>query len=52
MQQESMEHLRTQGIELIDVSPRIGVGGSRIAFIRPSSTHGVLVELKQSDHAP
>ena len=49
--ESALEHLRTQGIELIDVSPRIGVGGSRIAFIRPSSTHGVLVELKQSNHA-
>ena len=48
--ESALEHLQTRGIKLIDVSPRIGVGGSRIAFIHPSSTHGVLVELKQSDH--
>ncbi|MBK49269.1 MAG: methylmalonyl-CoA epimerase [Acidobacteria bacterium] len=46
-----LEDLQTRGIKLIDVAPRIGAGGSRIAFIHPSSTHGVLIELKQSDHA-
>ena len=46
-----LEDLQARGIKLIDVAPRIGVGGSRIAFIHPSSTHGVLIELKQSDHA-
>ena len=46
-----LEDLQTRGIKLIEVAPRIGAGGSRIAFIHPSSTHGVLIELKQSDHA-
>ena len=46
-----LEDLQTRGIKLIDVAPRIGAGGSRIAFIHPSSTHGVLIELKQSDRA-
>ncbi len=36
------------GIRLIDSSPRNGAGGKRIAFIHPSSTNGVLVELAQT----
>ena len=37
--------LRTQGFEVIDPAPRIGSGGSTIAFIHPKSMQGVLVEL-------
>ncbi|HEY4724793.1 MAG TPA: methylmalonyl-CoA epimerase [Actinomycetota bacterium] len=37
--------LRTQGFEVIDPAPRIGSGGSTIAFIHPKSMGGVLVEL-------
>ena len=37
--------LRTQGFEVIDPAPRIGTGGSTIAFIHPKSMQGVLVEL-------
>ena len=37
--------LNSSGIRLIDSSPRRGAGGSLIAFIHPSSTGGVLVEL-------
>ena len=32
---------------VIDEQPRSGAGGSVVAFVHPSSTHGVLVELKQ-----
>src|SRR5262249_55518889 len=39
--------LRSRGIRLIDEHPRPGAEGSTIAFIHPSSTHGVLIELKQ-----
>jgi methylmalonyl-CoA/ethylmalonyl-CoA epimerase len=35
-------------VRLIDERPREGAHGSRVAFIHPSSTHGVLVELKQT----
>jgi len=40
-----LEHLKAQGIELIDEKPRYGAGGARIAFLHPRSTGGVLVEL-------
>ena len=36
-----------QGAKLIDEKPRPGAGGHLVAFVHPSSTHGVLVELKQ-----
>jgi LAO/AO transport system kinase len=39
--------LREKGVRLIDETPRRGAHGSRIAFVHPSSTGGILVELKQ-----
>ncbi|MEX0993838.1 MAG: methylmalonyl-CoA epimerase [Solirubrobacterales bacterium] len=36
---------RGQGMRLIDERPRVGIRGSRVAFLHPSSTGGVLVEL-------
>lgn len=38
---------REAGIRLIDETPRIGAEGKRIAFLHPSSTAGVLVELSE-----
>src|SRR5687767_4267339 len=43
----ALEHLRQRNVRLIDEKPRPGADGSRVAFIHPSSAHGVLVELKQ-----
>ena len=37
--------LIAEGIRLINETPTEGAGGSRIAFVHPSSTGGVLVEL-------
>jgi len=37
--------LRESGIRMVDASPRTGSHGMRIAFIHPSSAHGVLTEL-------
>jgi LAO/AO transport system kinase len=42
---EVLARLRTRGIRLIDEAPRAGAHGARIAFVHPSSTGGVLVEL-------
>ena len=42
-----LAQLKERGIRLIDEQPRTGAGGSLIAFIHPSSTGGVLVELVQ-----
>lgn len=44
----ALAQLRARGVTLIDAEPRAGAHGSLVAFIHPSSAHGVLVELKQS----
>ena len=43
----ALAQLEARGVRLIDREPRPGAEGSLVAFIHPSSTHGVLVELKQ-----
>jgi methylmalonyl-CoA epimerase len=43
----ALARLRQRGVRLIDNEPRAGAGGALVAFIHPSSAHGVLVELKQ-----
>jgi LAO/AO transport system kinase len=44
----TLERLKARGVRLIDEAPRPGAHGSLVAFVHPSSAHGVLVELKQS----
>ncbi|MBX9721843.1 MAG: methylmalonyl-CoA epimerase, partial [Candidatus Obscuribacterales bacterium] len=36
--------LKSQGMRLIDETPKIGAGGAKIAFVHPKSTGGVLLE--------
>ena len=48
--QQLIDYLLDNGIQMIDVEPKLGAGGSKIAFVHPKSTGGVLVELKQSNH--
>ena len=43
----TLERCRTAGIRLIDETPRVGAERKRIAFLHPSSTAGVLVELSE-----
>jgi methylmalonyl-CoA/ethylmalonyl-CoA epimerase len=43
----TMERCRKAGLRLIDEVPRMGAEGKRIAFIHPSSTAGILVELSE-----
>ena len=43
----TLSRCRTAGIRLIDDTPRIGADGKRIAFLHPSATAGVLVELTE-----
>ncbi|MGD2252690.1 MAG: methylmalonyl-CoA epimerase [Anaerolineales bacterium] len=43
--EQSLEHLRSHGVRLIEDASPHGVGGKRVAFIHPESTEGVLVEL-------
>ncbi len=44
----ALDQLKAKGVRLIDEQPRPGAEGALVAFIHPSSAHGVLVELKQS----
>ena len=43
----ALARLKEKGVRLIDDAPREGAHGSLVAFVHPSSAHGVLVELKQ-----
>jgi methylmalonyl-CoA/ethylmalonyl-CoA epimerase len=43
----TLARCRAAGIRLIDETPRLGAEGKRIAFLHPSSTGGVLVELSE-----
>ncbi len=36
---------RARGYRLIDERPRMGQGGKRVAFVHPSATAGILIEL-------
>jgi len=42
-----LDHLDEHDVRLIDRKPRTGAEGQRIAFVHPSSTGGVLVELTE-----
>jgi hypothetical protein len=39
--------LKDSGVRMIDERPRMGIRGSRVAFLHPSSTGGVLTEIVQ-----
>jgi methylmalonyl-CoA epimerase len=41
----ALAQLRERGIRLIDEAPRVGIRGSRVAFLHPSASSGVLTEL-------
>ncbi|HYN06832.1 MAG TPA: methylmalonyl Co-A mutase-associated GTPase MeaB [Vicinamibacterales bacterium] len=43
----AMTTLKERGVQFIDEQPRRGAHGSRIAFLKPASVGGLLVELKQ-----
>jgi methylmalonyl-CoA/ethylmalonyl-CoA epimerase len=43
----TIDRCRRAGVRLIDETPRLGAEGKRIAFLHPSSTAGVLVELTE-----
>ena len=45
---EALEHLRAEGVTLIDETPRPGSRGTTIAFVHPKDMGGVLVELVQA----
>ena len=43
--EQTLGALAASGVRLIDQTPRIGIRGSRVAFLHPSSTGGVLTEI-------
>jgi len=42
---EALRKLESEGVRLIDREARVGAGNEQIAFLHPSSTAGVLIEL-------
>ena len=46
----SLAKLKSQGMRLIDDEPRIGAEGCLVAFVHPTTTGGVLIELVQTRH--
>jgi methylmalonyl-CoA epimerase len=47
----ALEWVRAAGLLLIDEQPRRGIRGSRVAFLHPKSTGGVLTELVEAAEA-
>ena len=47
----ALERIRGAGLKLIDEEPRVGIRGSRVAFLHPRSTDGVLTEIVEPVHA-
>ena len=45
-----LERLRAAGLRLIDEQPRTGIRGSRVAFLHPAATGGVLTEIVEPAH--
>lgn len=45
--ESALARLKDQGVRLVDETPRVGLGGSKIAFVHPKSTFGVLSEIVQ-----
>ncbi|HET7466586.1 MAG TPA: methylmalonyl-CoA epimerase [Candidatus Dormibacteraeota bacterium] len=44
----ALTEARAAGLELIDEQPRVGLHGSRIAFLHPKTMGGVLTELVET----
>ena len=46
----ALEQVKAAGLQLIDEKPRIGIRGSRVAFLHPKATGGVLTEIVEPKH--
>jgi methylmalonyl-CoA/ethylmalonyl-CoA epimerase len=46
----ALEQVKAAGLRLIDETPRIGIRGSRVAFLHPKATGGVLTEIVEPKH--
>lgn len=47
--EDAIAELKAKGVRMLDETPRKGVENTRIAFVHPKDTHGVLLELVQLD---
>jgi methylmalonyl-CoA epimerase len=47
----TLNALAAAGLRLIDERPRVGIRGSRVAFVHPASTGGVLTEIVEPREA-
>src|SRR5262245_55430009 len=45
--EQALAEMKARGVRLIDETPRVGAGGSRVAFVHPKAGLGVLLELKE-----
>jgi methylmalonyl-CoA epimerase len=48
--ESALERCKEAGLRLIDETPRIGIRGSRVAFLHPAASGGVLTEIVQPAH--
>jgi methylmalonyl-CoA/ethylmalonyl-CoA epimerase len=46
----ALEQVKAAGLSVIDEQPRTGIRGSRVAFLHPKATGGVLTELVEPKH--
>src|SRR6056297_1570202 len=47
---QSMNTLKEKGYRLLSEEPEEGAHGTKVVFLHPKSTNGVLLELVESDH--
>ena len=47
---QALDAVRDAGLQLIDKEPRRGIRDSRVAFLHPKSTGGVLTEIVEPAH--
>ena len=48
--ESELQRLTAAGLRLIDEQPRVGIRNSRVAFLHPKSSGGVLTEIVQPSH--
>ncbi|RFU65632.1 methylmalonyl-CoA epimerase [Peribacillus glennii] len=48
---ERIAYIRSNGIKMIDETPRVGAHNANVAFLHPKATGGVLLELCERDTA-
>lgn len=50
--EQAIQHMKANGVEMIDEKPRRGAHQTRIAFVHPRSTGGILVEFVEEERSP